>query len=198
MMPAGRRPAPRAWCAAGAVLAGLLLAAGCSSAPPPPGQQAAQAARLAAAREYWRMLAVISAELFPEYGGTGKFADCPPPGGGTATQVAYTVTDQLLSLGGQLAPVPFTGKLARLLHDHGWSAFTDRGAALAGTKGGFRLELQPVPGDVTVSARLTFSGPCVTVGAAYAKAAPAMDLDDAYANTDVTASPVPSRPLPAP
>jgi hypothetical protein len=38
----------------------------------------------------------------------------------------------------------------------------------------------------------------VTVGATYASAAPHMDLNDTYANVDVTDSPTPTTPLPTP
>jgi len=54
-------------------------------------------------------------------------------------------------------------------------------------------------GDLeSVSANLTVSGPCVTVGAKFAAAAPHMKLYDDYANADVTASPTPTHPLPTP
>jgi hypothetical protein len=198
MTPAARLTAARAGRAAAVAVAGLLLAAGCSSAPPPPGQQAAQDTRVATAREYWRMLAVIVPELFPGYGGTGQFTDCPPTGGGTPAQVAYAITNRLLDHDGRLAPGPFTSQLERLLHAHGWSAFTSRDGKSTGTSGGYRLQLQPVTGDVSLSAILTLSGPCVTVGAAFAKAAPGLQLNDGYPNGDVTASPTPTGPLPAP
>jgi hypothetical protein len=198
MTQAARRRAARAGRGAGAAVAGLLLAAGCSSAPPPPGEQAAQDTRVATAQEYWRMLAVIVPELFPGYGGTGKFTTCPSANGQTATKVAYTITNRLLDHDGRLAPGPFTSKLEQLLHAHGWSAFTERDGKGSSTSCGYGLELRPVPGDVSLSAVLTLTGPCVTVGPAFAKAAPGLPLNDGYANGDVTASPTPPGPLPTP
>jgi hypothetical protein len=64
--------------------------------------------------------------------------------------------------------------------------------------GGYRLQLQPMPGQPTVSVALTLTGPCVSTGAAFATAAPHLKLTDTYANADVTASPTPTTPLPTP
>jgi hypothetical protein len=194
MRRAWRRSSARAT-AAGLAAAGLLLAAACSSAPPAPGTQPAADTRAAVAREYWRALAVIAPQLFPAGGGAGQFASCPAAGGGAATQVAYTISNGLLANGGQTAPAAFTSKLEQLLSAHGWSAFSG-GTATA--SGGYRLTLQPVTGNASLSANLTLRGPCVTVGTAFASAAPTMALHDSYANADVTASPTPTSPLPSP
>jgi hypothetical protein len=86
----------------------------------------------------------------------------------------------------------------QLLHARGWSAFTAEDGKMVSTHGDYRVQLQPVNGDQSVSANLTVSGPCVTVGTKFAAAAPHMKLYDYYANADVTASPTPTHPLPTP
>jgi len=192
-----RARAARAWAVAGTAAACLLLAAACSSAPAP-GEEAAQNTRVAVAGEYWQVLAVIIPEIFSAGSGSGQFITCAPAGGGTATQVAYTVNNSLVSQGGRLAPGPFTSKVEQLLHARGWSAFTTENGKMVSTHGDYRIQLQPVNGDQSVSANLTVSGPCVTVGAKFAAAAPHMKLYDFYANADVTASPTPTHPLPTP
>lgn len=197
MRRASRRK-PELACAAGFAGVIVLLAAGCSSPASPPGQQAAQNTRIAVAREYWRVLAVINPELFQGTGGSGSFSTCQPGGGGAATQVAYGVENGILSQNGRLAPGPFTAELAQLLHAHGWSTFASRNGALVGTSGDYRVTLKPVSDNASLSADLTVSGPCVTVGSAFASAAPHMTLNDDYANADVSASPTPTSPLPTP
>lgn len=193
----------RPWGAASVVAVGLVLAAGCSSAPAPPGEQAAQDTRVAVAGEYWRVLAVIVPQLFSGPGGAGQFTTCEPASGGTATQVSYVIENDLLpqSAGGGLTPAAFTAKLEQLLQAHGWSAFTavsGGNGTMTSTSGGYHLQLRPVSGQATALASLTVSGPCVTVGAKFAAAAPHMNLNDTYANADVTASPTPTQPLPTP
>jgi hypothetical protein len=69
---------------------------------------------------------------------------------------------------------------------------------MVSTSGGYRIQLQPVAGNAALSANLTFSGPCVTVGATFASAAPHMTLGDTYPDTELSASPTPTSPLPAP
>ena len=69
---------------------------------------------------------------------------------------------------------------------------------MVSTSGGYRVQLRPVQGNASLSANLTLSGPCVAVGSAFASAAPHLALHDTYANADVSASPVPTSPLPTP
>lgn len=188
----GSKPG-RVWVPVGLAAACALLAAGCSSSSPPSGQQAAQNTRIAVAKEYWKALAVIYPEIFNQSGAGGYFSTCPSSG-----QVAYNIKNDLLSLGGALAPGAFTAKVAQLLHAHGWSAFTSQNGNLTGSRAGYRISLQPVTGNVSESAVLILTGPCVTATTAFASAAPHMTLNDSYPDQEVSASPLPSSPLPTP
>lgn len=183
----------RVWVPVSLAVACALLGAGCSSSSVPSGEQAAQNTRIAVAKEYWKAMAVIYPEIFNQSGAGGYFSTCP-----ASDQVAYDIKNDLLSLGGLLAPDAFTAKVAQLLHAHGWSAFTSQNGTLTGSQAGYRISLQPVNGNVAESAVMTLTGPCVTAATAFASAAPHMTLNDTYPDQEVSASPLPSSPLPTP
>jgi hypothetical protein len=194
----GSKPG-RVWVPVSLAAACVLLAAGCSSSPSaPPGDQAAQNTRIAVATEYWKVMAVIYPEIFTQSGAGGYFSTCQPPPGHTADQVAYNIKNDLLSLGGRLAPDAFTTKLAQLLQTHGWSAFTAEHGSAVGSQAGYSITLQPVKGNAALSAVMTLTGPCVAVTTAFASAAPHITTGDTYPDQEVSASPLPSSPLPSP
>jgi hypothetical protein len=188
----GSKPG-RVWVPVSLAAGCVLLAVGCSSSSAPSGEQAAQNTRIAVAKEYWKAMAVIYPEIFAQSGAVGNFSACPASG-----QVAYSITNDLLSLGGTLAPDAFTAKVAQLLHAHGWSAFATQDGSQASSNSGYRIRLQPVNGNVSESAVLTMTGPCVSTSTAFASAAPHMTLNDSYPDQEVSASPLPSSPLPTP
>lgn len=96
------------------------------------------------------MITVIAPELFPQTGGQGQFAACPPTAPNPANRIKYTVTNGLLSVDGKLTPGPFTSKLEQLLRAHGWSAFTGQGGTALSTSGGYSVQLQPVQDNANV------------------------------------------------
>jgi hypothetical protein len=189
-----------AWVPVGLAITAVLLATGCTSSPaaPPSGNQAAQHTRIAVAQEYWKVLAVIAPEIFSRGSGSGYFSACSTATGHVADQVTYNVENNLLSLRGRLKPDTFTAKLAQLLQTHGWSAFTASNGSAVSTQAGYQLTLQPVSGSAEISAKMTLTGPCVSVTTAFASAAPQMTLNDDYPNSQVPESPTPTAPLPSP
>jgi hypothetical protein len=193
-MTAGK-PTRRPGAVMGLVGAVLVALAACSSSPSASGdgQQAASSTRTQVAREYWNVLAAIYPEIFPAAGANGYFAACP-----AADQVAYAVDNGIASQGGRLARGPFIAQVEQTLRSHGWSTFTQAGGAAVSTKDGYRLRLRPVTGSLAIMADLTLTGPCVTVGRQFASAAPHMTLNDTYPDSEVSASPVPTSPLPSP
>jgi hypothetical protein len=192
-----RRSRMAAGLAAAAAAAALLLAlAACSStssSSPAPGEQAASSTRTQVAREYWKVLAAIYPEIFPAAGADGYFTACQAAG-----QVAYNVDNGIASRGGRLAPGPFIAQVEQTLRSGGWGAFTPSGGGAVSAKDGYRIRLRQVTGSLSTMADLTLTGPCVTVGQAFASAAPHMTLGDTYPDSAVSASPVPTRPLPSP
>jgi hypothetical protein len=201
-MTAGK-PAWRPGAVAGLIGAVLLTLAACSSSSPssspsaPPasasGRDVASSTRTDVAREYWSVLAAIYPEIFPAAGANGYFTACPAAG-----QVAYAVDNGIASRGGRLAPGTFIAQVERTLRSHGWSTFTPGGGGAVSTKDGYRLGLRRVTGSLAIMADLTLTGPCVTVGRQLASAAPHMTLNDTYPDSEVSASPVPTTPLPSP
>lgn len=189
------KPARRARPAAGAFLAAisLTLAACSSSSSAAPGQQAASDTRTQVAREYWKVLAAIYPEIFPAAGADGHFSACR-----TAGQVAYYIDNGIASRGGRAGPGPFIAQVEQTLRSAGWSRFTPQGGAAVATRDGYTIRLRRVTGSLSIMADLTLTGPCVTVGQAFASAAPTLKLDDTYPDSDVSASPVPTSPLPSP
>jgi hypothetical protein len=195
MKPA-RRPGPAACWVIAAML--LTLAACSSSSPAAPGEQAASSTRTQVAREYWNVLAAIYLEIFPAAGANGYFSACPAPSGQPADQVAYNIDNGITSLGGRLTPGPFIAQVEQTLQSHGWSRFTPQHGTAVSTKNGYRIRLRQVTGSLAIMADLTLSGSCVTVGSELASAAPRMTLNDDYPDSEVSASPVPTKPLPSP
>jgi hypothetical protein len=173
-----------------------LLAAGCSSSLPP-GEQAAQNTRIATGQQYWKTFKVIYPQLFHQMsGGVGNFVACPPAGGGPATQIAYTIYDFVMQLNGRVDPGQFVADLEQSLQAHGWSPFTTQNGLRVSTSGGYRVTLQPKPDKADFLDKMTFTGPCVAVGAKFAAEAPTLKLDDGYADGDVNATPTPRKTLP--
>lgn len=192
------RSARRLGPAAGLAIAALLLTLAACSSPLPPGEQAASSTRTQVAREYWTVLAAIYPEIFPQAGAIGSFSRCPASSGQPADQVAYDIDNGIASQGGRLTPGPFIAQVEQTLESHGWSRFTPQDGGAVSTKNGYRIRLQRVNGEVTSMANLTVSGPCVNVGQQLASAAPRMTLNDDYPDSEVSASPVPTTPLPSP
>jgi hypothetical protein len=188
------KPARRPRLAACGVIAAMSLAlAACTSSPATPGEQAASHTRTQVAREYWKVLAAIYLEIFPVAGADGHFSACP-----AADQVAYAIDNGIASRGGRLAPGPFIAQVEQTLRSGGWSGFTPQDGGAVSTRDGYRIRLRPVTGSLSIMADLTLTGPCVTVGQAFASAAPTMKLNDTYPDSEVSASPVPTSPLPSP
>jgi hypothetical protein len=181
--------------AAGAFIAAasLALAACTSSSSSAPGQRAASDTRTQVAREYWKVLAAIYPEIFPAAGGNGYFTACQAAG-----QVAYNIDNGIASQGGRLPPDAFIARVEQTLRSGGWSTFTPSGGGAVSTRDGYRIRLRKVTGSLSTMADLTLTGPCVTAGGAFASAVPHMTLNDTYPDSEVSASPVPTKPLPSP
>jgi hypothetical protein len=181
--------------AAGAVIAAmsLALAACSSSSSAAPGEQAASSTRTQVAREYWKVLAAIYPQIFPAAGADGHFSACP-----AADQAAYYIDNGIASRGGRLEPGPFIAQVEQTLQSAGWSRFTPQDGGAVAAKDGYTIRLRRVTGSLSIMADLTLTGPCVTVGQAFASAAPHLKLDDTYPDSEVSASPVPTSPLPSP
>jgi hypothetical protein len=188
----GSRLAAGAFIAA-AVLLALAACTSTSSSSSAPGEQAASSTRTQVAREYWKVLAAIYPEIFPAAGANGYFTACQAAG-----QVAYNIDNGIASQGGRLAPGPFIAQVKQTLQSGGWSAFTPSGGDAVSAKDGYRIRLRRVTGSLSTMADLTLTGPCVTVGGAFASAAPHMTLNDTYPDSEVSASPLPTKPLPSP
>jgi hypothetical protein len=172
----------------------MLAVAGCSSpSPASPGAGAAGSTRAQVARLYWSVLAAIYAEIFPAGGADGYFSACPPSSAG---QVAYNIDNGIAARGGRLAPGPFIARVEQRLRSRGWDRFMQQGGSAVSAKDGYRIRLRRVAGSLAIMADLTLSGPCVSVGREFAAAAPRMALNDSYPDSAVSASPVPTRPLP--
>jgi hypothetical protein len=187
------KPTRRSGLAACLVIAGLSLPLAACTSSSTSTEQAASSTRTQAAREYWSVMAAIYPEIFPAAGGNGSFTACPAAG-----QVAYTIDNSIASRGGRLAPGPFIAQVEQTLRSGGWSAFTPQGGDAVSTKDGYRIRLRRVTGSPSTMADLTLTGPCVTAGQAFASAAPHMTLNDTYPDSEVSASPVPTSPLPSP
>lgn len=189
------KPTWRSRLAAGGAIAAisLPLAACSSSSSTGPGGQAASNTRAQVAREYWKVLAAIYPEIFPAAGADGHFSACPAAG-----QVAYYIDNGIASRGGRAQPGPFIAQVEQTLRSGGWSRFTPQGGGAIASKDGYTIRLRRVTGSLSTMADLTLTGPCVTVGQAFASAAPHLKLDDTYPDSEVSASPVPTSPLPSP
>jgi hypothetical protein len=189
------KPTRRPRLAAGALIAAisLPLAACSSSSSAAPGERAAISTRAQVAREYWKVLAAIYPEIFPAAGADGHFSACQ-----AADQVAYYIDNGIASRGGRLEPGPFIAQVEQTLQSAGWSRFTPQDGGTVATKNGYTIRLRRVTGSLSTMADLTLTGPCVTVGQAFASAAPHLKLDDTYPDSAVSASPVPTSPLPSP
>jgi hypothetical protein len=189
------KPAWRSRLATDAFIAALALAlAACtSSSSTSSAEQAASNTRTQVAREYWKVLAAIYPEIFPAAGADGHFTACP-----ASDQVAYYIDNGIASRGGRLQPGSFIAQVEQTLHSAGWGRFTSQDGSAVATKDGYTILLRRVTGSLSIMADLTLTGPCVTVGQAFASAAPHLKLDDTYPDSEVSASPVPTSPLPSP
>jgi hypothetical protein len=139
------------------------------------------------------VLAAIYPEIFTAAGADGHFSACR-----AADQVAYYIDNGIASRGGRAEPGPFIAQVEQTLQSAGWSRFTSQGDGAVATKDGYTIRLRRVTGSLAIMADLTLTGPCVTTGQAFASAAPRMKLDDTYPDSEVSASPVPTSPLPSP
>ena len=187
---------------AGAVAAASLLsitACGSSSLSATQGAQVAGSSRVPVAREYWSILRAIYGEIDTSMvGGRGFFNVCQTTSGQPAQQVAYNVSVYLAARNQQLPTERFISQLKQTLQSQGWHAFTSGDGYLISSKGIYHVSLRQQAGNQSYLVSLTLEGPCVSVGADFASAVPGLSLNDDYPNSEVSAEPVPTAPLPSP
>jgi hypothetical protein len=181
-----------------------------SSPPPSPasGGQAASSARAPVAEQFWNVLGTVYPDIQANGApGSGSFSVCPAGSGQQPRQVSYNITAGIVPRDQQLVIGQFLTRTEQALQAKGWGAFAPYqanivylGSTMRSVKDGYHVYLTKQAGGSSGIVLLTVGGPCVTVGTAFASAAPGLDdrMADQYPLSAVSARPVPTQPLPSP
>lgn len=179
-----RRRLVRGLLPGGALLGSVLVLAACGSGEPSvqQGQAIAFKARVPVEREfmsvYHALNQVSEQDVSQRYGNTRVCAASP---GKQPDQVSYDIANLVNARNRKLTAVNLLPQLEKALKADGWKGFTPGYGSIGGlqasrywtgSKGQFKVILQPETGNQRFFTLLAVAGPCVRVGSAFVAKVP--------------------------